>query len=287
MSARETEELLAYVTGADTREVRYDLHVHTTVSDGSLTFEGVLAQARECGITHLAFTNHDTTRGLDEAVALGRAFGVTVVPGIEISAWDAYRGRKVHVLGYGLRDESPAIAALCGPVLARRDALSRWQLDRLVEAGYPVNVDLALTYERASTALYKQHIMAALTDAPHASSEYQTLYRSLFKGEGICAGDIEYADARDAVRAIAADGGVPVLAHPGQLNSYSMVDELVSCGLRGIERFHPDHGLHDWAACSTLAKRYGLICTGGSDYHGAFGDTPHVGYGLQERSAVA
>lgn len=287
MGQAETKELLEYIGKADSRMVRADLHVHTTVSDGSLSFAGVLAQAQNLGLTHLGFTNHDTTQGLDSAIELGESFGITVVPGIEISAWDAYRKRKVHVLGYGLRDTSSAVEALCAPVLARRNALSHWQLDRLIEAGYAINVPLALAYEQASTALYKQHLMAALTGAPHESDEYKRLYRSLFKGEGICARDIEYVDARDAVRAIVEDGGVPVLAHPGQLDSYGMVDELVSCGLCGIERFHPDHDLRDWAVCNMLADRYGLICTGGSDYHGAFGDVPHVGYGLVEKQRPA
>ena len=85
---------------------RVDLHVHTTTSDGSDTFEDVLAQAAARGIKRIAFTNHDTTRGL------GSCFGIEVIGGIEISAYDFARGRKVHVLGYGLADDAPAIAAL-------------------------------------------------------------------------------------------------------------------------------------------------------------------------------
>lgn len=143
-----------------------DWHVHTTISDGSCTVGEVLAQAVHQGIASVAVTNHDTTAGLTAAVEAGRAFGVEVVGGIEISAWDATRNAKVHVLGLGLSEDSPAVNALCAPTLAARDANSRWQLDRLLEAGFAVDVERALELAAASTALYKQHLMAALTDAP-------------------------------------------------------------------------------------------------------------------------
>lgn len=258
--------------------IRADLHIHTTVSDGSLTFEEALEEARREGVGCVAFTNHDTTRGLDEACDLGERYGVRVIGGIEISAYDFARDRKVHVLGYGLREYAPAIAALCTPTLERRDANSRWQLDRLLEAGYQVNVARAMGLAQRSTALYKQHLMAALTDEPYGSPAYTHLYRGLFKGQGVCARDIDYVDARDAVRAIAEDGGIPAVAHPGQMDSYDLVPELIACGLRGIEMHHPDHTSDDRARCERLAERHGLIVTGGSDYHGAFGAPPRIGY---------
>ncbi|OUO92561.1 phosphatase [Gordonibacter sp. An230] len=254
-----------------------DFHVHTTMSDGSDTFEEVIDRARERGVALLAFTNHDTTRGLGEAVALGERFGVQVVGGIEVSAFDFERGRKVHVLGLGVEEGASALAALCEPLLERRNANTLWQLDRLVDAGYEVDVERALELGRASTCLYKQHLMAALTDEPFSSARYRALYRGLFKNGGICDRDIEYVDARDAVRAIVEDGGVAVLAHPGQLDSYDLLPDLVDCGLGGVERFHPDHTADDHARCADLAERYGLICTGGSDYHGRFGAVEDVG----------
>lgn len=255
-----------------------DLHVHSTTSDGSDTFAQVLEQARSRGVARLAFTNHDTTAGLAEAREQGERVGVEVIGGIEVSAYDFERGRKVHILGLGIEEGAPALAALCGPLLERRNANSLWQLDRLVEAGYDVDVNRAMELARASTCLYKQHMMAALTDDPYPSAGYRALYRSLFKDGGICDRDIAYVDARDAVRAIVEDGGLAVLAHPGQLDSYDLVPALVACGLGGIERFHPDHTPKDHKRCADLAERHNLACTGGSDYHGTFGSVPHVGF---------
>lgn len=260
-----------------------DFHVHTTMSDGSNTFEEALQQACARGIARIAFTNHDTTVGLGEASLLASRYNIEVVGGIEVSAWDARRQRKVHILGLGVHEGAPALAALCNPLLERRRANSLWQLDRLIESGYDVDIEYALALGRASTCLYKQHLMGALTREPYSSPVYRRLYRSLFKGGGICDRDITYVDAHDAVAAIVKDGGLAVLAHPGQLDSYDLVPSLVACGLGGIECHHPDHTPADRARCVDLAEHYQLICTSGSDYHGRFGSIPYLGYRIPAR----
>lgn len=272
------QSMLLEVLGVHEGEpYRADLHVHSTLSDGSETCAQLVARAAGSGLTHVAFTNHDTTRGITAAQRAGRAVGVTVVGGVEISAYDFARGRKVHILGLGVREGSPAVERLCRPLLQRREAASRWQLERLLQAGYDVDVEKVERLAAASTCLYKQHIMAGLVDAPCASPEWQRLYRRLFKGEGVAVRDIEYVDARDAVAAIVRDGGRAVLAHPGQMGNYEFVPALVEAGLSGIERLHPDHGAADHDRCYNLARRYGLFCTGGSDYHGVFGRSPSLG----------
>ncbi len=280
--AATSEELLERLARANLQSQRCDLHIHTTMSDGSDTFAEVLVQAAKSDIELIAFTNHDTTAGLDEAIDMASTYKVEVIGGIEISAWDYLRERKVHILGYGLTSKSPAIEAFCAQLLKRRNYNSQWQLDQLIQAGYAIDIDLVQAYTKAGTALYKQHIMAALIDEPYDSDAYQQLYHSLFKGSGICVQDISYVDARDAVRAITKDNGVAVLAHPGQQGNYDLVEELVSYGLRGIEKYHHDHGSNDWETCDHLAERYNLICTGGSDYHGRFGRVKRLGFEIAE-----
>lgn len=262
----------------DERESHADLHMHSAVSDGSCTAYELACMAWRAGLTHMAITDHDTTAGIDEALRAAAAVGIAGVGGVEISAYDFIRGRKVHILGLGMGQDSPAVEALCSPVLERRDQMTRWQLDVLLELGHQVNVDLFEQLAARSTCAYKQHLMAALTSASYSSREYRSLYRSLFKGEGPCARDIAYVDARDAVRAILEDGGVPVLAHPGQTDSWDFLPELVSCGLAGIEVWHPDHTSLDVSRALEAASGHGLLCTGGSDFHGAFGAPPQVGF---------
>ena len=128
-----------------------------------------------------------------------------------------------------------------------------------------------------SGVIYKQHIMHCLIDDHFTTPLYQELYRTLFKGDGICARDIEYVDAVDAVRAIKADNGFAVLAHPGQLDSYDLIPELVRNGLDGIERNHFDHSREDRRKVDQYANEYGLFQTGGSDFHGDYGTAVEIG----------
>lgn len=257
--------------------MKADLHVHSHYSDGSDSVEEVLNQARQQGVTHLSFVDHDTVDGLGEKIEQGHEAGIEVIPGIEISAYDFKRNRKVHVLGYAFSAATPAIRALCGPLLARRHAHSLWQMDQISEAGYSIDHKQVSRLAHPSNTFYKQHIMALLTDAPFSSLIYQTLYHSLFKGDGPAAGDINYVDTFDAVRAIKEDGGLTVVAHPGQLDSYDLIPELVEIGLDGIERNHPDHDPTDHVKIDELAREYELFLTGGSDYHGSFGTPVTIG----------
>lgn len=267
--------------------VHADLHCHSTLSDGSFTSAELLAQAQATGLTHLAITNHDTTQGFDNASAAAQALSavpsenaskITYLSGIEVSAWNHASKRKVHILGYGLKENSPTLAELCAPVLKARTDNTLWQQAQLEKAGYQLNYELLDQLKDASTGFYKQHLMAALTDAQFCSEEYQSLYRKLFKEQGaLCKRDISYVDMRDAVQAITEDGGVAVLAHPGQLKSYDAVPALVEAGLWGIECYHPDHNQGDWTLCAELADRYHLERTGGSDFHGTFGKVGHLG----------
>ena len=255
-----------------------DLHIHTTRSDGSEDFSQVLEKAWACGLTHVAFTNHDSLSGIAEALSLQEQYAITIIGGIEISAWDSVANTKAHILGLGFTDErAPAINALCAPTLEQRQATALWQIEQLKRHGYVLDPLVIQHYEQDSTCLYKQHIMAALTEEPYGSPAYTTLYRSLFKGAGICVRPITYVDVCDAVQAIKEDGGIAILAHPGQFDNFALVPRLVDVGLDGIEKYHPDHGPREWQIVDQLTKDYHLICTGGSDYHGAFGAAPSPG----------
>ncbi len=247
--------------------MRLDAHVHTNISDSSLSTKETLELAKRRGLTHLALTNHDTVHGLSQAIELGKTIGIEVIPGIEMSAYHDLSNRKVHLLGYHFKLEAPHIKALCDPLNAARDANTRAQLQLLIEAGYPIT--LAAVEQRAaqSTAVYKQH----LTDVLLKNGLSRDEIRPLFKKGGLCDQSITYLDAVEAVKAIKADGGVAVLAHPGQSKAFGVVPALVAAGLDGIEAYHPDHSEDDIEQALALAKQYGLFVTTGSDFHADYG----------------
>ncbi|MCD2137410.1 PHP domain-containing protein [Salinicoccus halitifaciens] len=256
--------------------MRVDLHVHSNHSDGADSLEAVIEKARRAGVTTLSFVDHDITGTYEAALPAAEAAGIRLIPGIEISAYDFKRGRKIHVLGYSYDPDALNIKELTGPLLARRHKHSLWQIERINRAGCKVDAETIAETAKPSRVIYKQHIMQYLTDNDYESGAYQHLYKSLFKGEGPASGDIEYIDARDALHAIRADGGLAVIAHPGQMDSYDFIEENIGL-IDGIELLHPDHDADDHARIREIADRYGLALTGGSDYHGSFGTAVDVG----------
>lgn len=250
--------------------MRSDLHVHSDFSDGFDSVEIVLDKAEAAGIKLLSFVDHDTTDTFARANKLAKDRQIKVIPGIEISAYDFKRKRKVHVLGYKYNKRAIHITDICDDLLERRQQQSYKQLRAIEDAGYKVKWDKLLPAINTKKTLYKQQIMRAITDKPYETAAYQELYRSLFKRNGVASGDIEYIDVYLAVKAIKADGGIAVIAHPGQLDSFEIIEDLISYGLDGVEVYHPDHSVNDIKRAQELAERHELWQTGGSDYHGEF-----------------
>ncbi len=266
-------------------EGSFDLHMHSVYSDGSQTVPELIDEARGRGLARIAVTDHDSLRQLSSVRAAARETGFPVLAGVEASCFDPHTGRKIHILAYGL-EATPAsdgpLEKIVNETLARRVANTLWQAWTLERAratfdGRVLSVQDAIEAAGESTGVYKQHVMQALTGLDYCDDVYQREYRSLFKGDGIAVRDIAYPDAVSVVRAAREQGGVPVLAHPQQMDSWDAVPELVQAGLMGIEAFHPDNDADASARCFELAREYGLFCTGGSDYHGRYGAPAHVG----------
>ena len=256
-----------------------DLHVHTKTSDNSLSTGEVIRLAKERGITHLAITNHDTTKGLLEAINLGQEIGVSIVPGIEISAYDFQRNKRAHILGLYIEPGHPSLDMLCAPLLQSRNQASYEMVRRIISAGYDISWEDVQKYE-GGTGVFKQHIMHELLDKGYCESIYCELYKKLFhrgsstEPQGVAYIQLEYIDAQRAILAVREAGGIAVLAHPGQLNNFDAIDEWVELGLEGIEVFHPSHNDDDRQTSLQYAQKHHLIMTGGSDFHGFYGENP-------------
>lgn len=255
--------------------MKADLHVHSHYSDGADSIESIMTKAKQNGVTHISIVDHDTVDGQDLIRQIGQAYNITTIPGIEISAFDFKRKRKVHILGYHYRPDASHIRNLCTPLLKRRNELSLWQIQQIRKLGYKIEAHFIKEKALPSQVIYKQHVMDYLIKDPYSSTTYKELYQMLFKN--LVAGDIKYVDAFAAVDAIVKDGGLAVLAHPGQLDSYDLVPELVEVGLSGIERNHIDHTEQDHQKVEALVESYNLVMTGGSDYHGRFGVPIQIG----------
>lgn len=257
--------------------MKADLHIHSDFSDSSRAIDEIIALALENKIEAISIVDHDTTETFEKIKKLEIPDGLKVLPGLEISAFDYKNKRKVHLLCYSYKSQADHINKICRETLDKRNKNSEEKLRLIEEAGYKVDYEKIKRSKNSKNTLYKQHIMAGLTDEDFDSQAYQDLYKSIFKNGGICHFDIAYPDVFEVLEAVLKDGGIPVLAHPGELDSFSIVPDLVERGLRGIEVYHPSHDKEDEERALKLAKDYDIIITGGSDDHGAYGKKVTLG----------
>ncbi|MGL4454195.1 MAG: PHP domain-containing protein [Sarcina sp.] len=251
--------------------MRFDMHIHSNISDGSDGLEKIINEAKLIGLDGIAITNHDTVYGLDEAVKIGGKVGVKIIRGIEISAYDYKRNQKVHILGYNF-NKSDCIEKICKETRLDRHENSIKKLDTLLNRGYEIDREKIIDRSKFGGVLYKQHIMHDLIEKGYADTLYGDVYKALFK-TGDLSKDISYVDCFEAIKAVQNDGGIAVLAHLGELKDVNLLYELLEFGLDGIEVNHAKNRIKERVLIRDLAKKHNLILTGGSDYHGIYGDT--------------
>lgn len=151
------------------------------------------------------------------------------------------------------------------------------QIEMIRKRGYKLDLDEVKKIAQHSAAIYKQHIMEALLRNGYTQKVLSPLYDYFFKNNGICSKDMDYIDAHDVVKAVKMDGCMAVAAHPSKSSCLPVIEDLVKTGLDGLEINHPDHNESEQQMIRQLADRYNLILTGGSDFHGRYGNPPFMG----------
>lgn len=246
-----------------------DLHCHTRVSDGSDEVEELIDMAARNGLHALAITDHDSFAAVPRAMAYGKEKGIEVVPGVEFSTIDSKRGRKAHILCYFFKP-TEALRHICEMTSQRRRLAGEQMIKKAMEL-YPITREMVLRRARGSTNVYKQHIVHALMDAGYSSTMFGDLFTKLFHPKhGLAYARVEYPEAVEVLPLLHLAGGVAVLAHPGEYNSYELLEELTALGLDGVEVWHPRNREGDQERLSQFAKAHGLIMTGGTDFHGMY-----------------
>jgi predicted metal-dependent phosphoesterase TrpH len=250
-----------------------DLHIHSDWSDGSMTIPRIVKTAKALGLAAIAITDHDTTAGWEEAGEEEKKQGLKVIPGIEVSAFDPGTGRKVHILGYGMRDRE-TVETACRPYLEDRRRANGEALSLIRAAGYPLDEKDLSAYTGKGGVPYRQHLMHALADRGYTTAIYGPLYTRLFGPGGAAVMKSRYMSAEEAVRLIVDCGGRAALAHPFQYDSLGLLPRLVAWGLSGIECRHHTQTPERERLVREQAERYGLFLTGGSDFHGLYSEKP-------------
>ncbi|MGC8763883.1 MAG: PHP domain-containing protein [Acidobacteriota bacterium] len=259
-----------------------DLHTHSTCSDGTFSPEELVRQAKAAGVTHLALTDHDTVEGVGAAARAAAEEGLAFLPGIEISA--EFQPGTLHILGYGLD-------SLNGRLRGRLEEVQRWRrernpkiVERLNELGMEVTLE-EVAARAGGDLVGRPHFAQTLLDKGYVKSRQEAFDRFLAKGRPAYVDKLRLSP-RESIALIREAGGIAVLAHPLQLKIEdpqaldAFVGELSGLGLQGLECYYRNHTEEDEKRFLALARKYGLLVTGGSDFHGQ--NRPRIRLGTGE-----
>ena len=246
---------------------RIDLHIHTTASDGTATPEEVVREASRIGLAAIAITDHDTAAGYERAAAEAEKTGLEVVPGIEIST---KYGGAVHILGYYIDVASPALQEVLDWIVHDRDERNEKMCELMRADG--IDITYGEMRERFGEVIGRPHFAEILIERDLAKDMRDAFDRYVEKGRKYYQGR-HFLSIERSIELIRAAGGTAVLAHPFQyrLDDAGLRDLIEHCmesGLEGMECRYSGYDAAMSGYLEQLAAEYGLLMTGGSDFHG-------------------
>jgi predicted metal-dependent phosphoesterase TrpH len=250
-----------------------DLHIHTTASDGTLTPAEIVGEAKSLGLDAISITDHDTFAGYDEAAPIAREAGLPLLCGIEVSTKLPQPGRRektVHLLGYfpgGVDGEFREWVLQQQRIRHERNVLLA---ERLQSFGVEITIDEVRAIGK--TMAGRPHFARLMVEKGYVQT-IQQAFDEYLDEKGKAFVDKHDPSLAEGIRNIRAGGGLPSLAHPVRLNKLGrdeedLIRQMAKMGLAAIEAYHPDHTDRQQERYQFLARRYGLIITGGSDFHG-------------------
>lgn len=251
--------------------MRIDLHSHSTRSDGTQSPTQVVRAAAAAGLDVVALTDHDTAAGWEEAARTAAEVGIDFVPGIEVST--LHEGRSVHLLAYWPDAGDDALEEVLAAIRRARQRRLPVIVERLVAHGIDVTVEDVARAAPGTMALGRPHVADALAEAGVVADRSEGMAHYLQRGRpgwvprtGV--------DLVEALRVVAAAGGVSVVAHPWGRSARDVLDHdlfarLAAEGLAGVEVDHEDHSSRARRELRAIAADLGLAVTGSSDHHGA------------------
>jgi len=260
-----------------------DLHCHTTASDGALTPAQLVERAARLALKVIAVTDHDSTEGVAAALAAGKLHGVEVIPGVEINT--DVPGTEVHVLGYFLDYTDPELCRELARLRDGRVGRAKRMAEKLAEMGAPVRLERILELA-GEGAVGRPHVAQALVEAGYAATFEQAFEKYIGRHSPAYVERMKFTPV-EACALIRRVGGLPVLAHPVFFDRYgaikspfdldAMLPELIAAGLAGLEVYYPRYDAITIEYLMAVARRYRLLHTGGTDFHGIRANEPDLG----------
>jgi len=241
-----------------------DLHVHTFYSDSTFSPEEVALCAHKKALACFAVCDHDCVDGIEPCQEAARPFDIEVVPGIEITVEKA--DAEIHILGYFMDWKVDWFQSKLKEMQRSRLDRIYMMVDKLVGAGFPMTVQDVVKLAGKGT-VGRLHVAQAMLKTGKVRSIKECFDKYIGFLKPCYVSNVRFSP-RESIEMILKAGGVPVLAHPDVTGKDEYIPELIECGLLGIEAYHTEHKAHVVRHYETLAKRYDLLVTGGSDCHG-------------------
>lgn len=242
---------------------QYDLHSHSTCSDGVVEVQHLIEHAGRCGLKAIALTDHDTVEGVAEAVAIGGKLDVEVIPGVEISAY--FQNVAIHVLGLFIDHRASWFRDFFDDAAKQRVERIHRIVDRLRKLGIALEPDAVFAQSSHGT-VGRPHVARALIAEGHVATMEEAFDKYL-RDDGPAYVGYERLDLSDALEMIHRAGGVSSLAHPIVMKDDTLVAPMAEQGLMAVEVFHRDHSEAKMVDYAEIARSLGLLITGGSDFH--------------------
>ena len=251
-----------------------DLHIHTLASDGTGTVREVLDEARIAGLSAIAITDHDSVEALPEAVLLAPEYGIEIIPAIEISV-ELCPDAEMHLLGYFIDYRDRSLLDCLAQLRDIRFRRAHEMLNKLGEMGFPLDLGKLLPGQMTGS-IGRLHIAQGLLKSGYVKSLPEAFFKYI-GNDGPAYVPKMKLSSDEALKMILHAGGVPVLAHPGQLNNDDLIPGLIKSGLGGLEAYYPSHSRFTTNHYLELARHYNILATGGSDCHGANKENVRIG----------
>lgn len=241
----------------------FDLHMHTTASDGDYPPEEMVEKAKKAGLDTIAITDHDTLAAVEKAILAGEKLGVRVIPGVELSTKEGKQ--SVDILGYGLTSSAELEKTLARMREGRENRAARI-VEKFTELGMPLTMDDVLKFAGGGV-IARPHIAKAVVDKGYVS-EVQTVFDEYLADGKPCALPKVVLTPAEGIDLIHKAGGKAVLAHPVHLHDDELVRKLLEdYDFDGIEVWHREQDKDANKRYGELAKSFNLLMTGGSDFH--------------------
>lgn len=246
--------------------MKVDLHIHTSYSDGAFSPEKIVDTALDVGLEAIAITDHDNVLSHKIALDYAKDKSIKILPGVEINT--IYKGYEVHILGYFMDLEDNDFQKLIKTQQQARVKQTKEIITLLSKrAGIKITLDSIVSQVAPGGSIGRPHIAKAITNAGGTSSSIEAYNKYINDNSNVYV-QRKTVTPFEAVEVIYEAGGIPVFAHPYDVDiADQLIKEMMNFGLRGIEAYHRKHSPAIIEYFSTLAEKYGLIITGGSDFH--------------------